>query len=77
MWKQKFNCRTEDETFNFIANPEHLNQVAAIILVQHGAKFVEISDMADNVLMIASYNPDCPADKQFVIALPEVHKTAK
>lgn len=77
MWKQKFQCRTEDETFFFIANPEHLNQVAAIILVQHGAKFAEISDMANNVLMIASYNSDCLADKQFVIALPEVHKTAK
>lgn len=77
MWKQKFQCRTEDETFFFIANPEHLNQVAAIILAQHGAKFAEISDIANNVLMIASYNPDNASDKQFVIALPialpEVH----
>ena len=77
MWKQKFQCHTEDETFSFSANPEHLNQVAAIILVQHGAKFAEISDMANNVLMLASYNPDSAPDKQFVIALPEVHKTAK
>lgn len=73
MWKQKFQCRTEDETFSFIANPKHLNQVAAIILAQHGVKFAEISDMANNVLMIASYNPDNASDKQFVIALPEVH----
>lgn len=73
MWKQKFQCRTEDETFFFIANPEHLNQVAAIILAQHGAKFAEISDTNNNVILIASYNPDNAPDKQFVIALPEVH----
>lgn len=73
MWKQKFQCRTEDETFFFIANPEHLNKVAAIILAQHGAKFAEISDTNNNVILIASYNPDNAPDKQFVIALPEVH----
>lgn len=73
MWKQKFQCRTEDELFSFIANPSHLNQVVAIILVQHGAKFAEISDMANNVLMIASYNPNSAPNKRFVIALPEVH----
>lgn len=75
MWKQKFQCRTEDETFFFIANPEHLNQVAAIILVQHGAKFAEISDMANNVLMIASYNPDSAPDKAFTFAFPEEQKS--
>lgn len=73
MWKQKFQCRTEDDTFLFSANPEHLNQVAAIILTQHGAKFAEISDTNNNVILIASYNPDNAPDKQFVIALPEVH----
>lgn len=73
MWKQKFQCRTEDELFSFIANPSHLNQVAAIILVQHGAKFAEISDMDNNVMVIASYNPDRTSGKEFIFALPEVH----
>ena len=77
MWKQKFQCRTEDESFSFIANPAHINQVAAIILMQHGAKFAEISDMNNNILMIASYNPDRTPDNEFIFALPEIHKTAK
>lgn len=75
MWKQKFNCRTEDETFNFIANPMHIRQVAAVILVQHGAKFVEISDADNNVLVIASYNPDREPDKAFTFAFPEEQKS--
>lgn len=71
MWKQKFYCRTEDETFSFSANPMHVREAAAIILVQHGVKFAEISDMQNNVLMIVSYNPDREPDQAFTFAFPE------
>lgn len=73
MLKQKFQCRTEDELFSFTANPMRINQVAAAILTQHGVKFAEISDMDNNVMMIASYNPDRTSGKKFIFALPKAY----
>lgn len=55
MWKQEFLGRTEAESFKFTANPMHLRQVAAVILAQHGASFIEISNKNGNVLLVATY----------------------
>lgn len=55
MWKKEFLGRTEAESFKFTANPMHLRQVAAVILAQHGASFIEISDNNGTVLLVATF----------------------
>lgn len=75
MWKQEFICRTEDEQFTFVGNPMHIRQIAAIIIAEHNAKFVEISDKKGNVVIIASYNPDKSGRDAFIFAFPEEPET--
>lgn len=55
MWKQEFLGRTEAESFKFTANPMHLREVAIIILGQHGASFIEISNTIGNALLVATF----------------------
>lgn len=44
MFKNKFLFRTEDEEFEALANPMHIQQVSAIVAMQHGVRMVEVAD---------------------------------
>lgn len=72
MFKTTFHCKTESESFDIVANPMFIRQVAAIVLTERNAKFVEISYSDGSLAMMASYNPDAAeADSWFRFAFPE------